>query len=242
MKAASLPAAVLFDMDGTLIDTEPWWGEAEAAYARRFSKNWTHEQAMAMVGRPIVVTGLALKDFTGSPETPQEIGDWIGAYVADKGRVGPLPFRPGALELLAALREAGVPVALVTSTFRPVVAPMLEGVPFDFDAVVTGSDVARLKPDPEPYLMAMEALGVTPEETVVLEDSNAGVQAGLAAGARVIAIPHMVPVPPEPGLSRVASIEQVDFALLAQILGGTAVDTLGESASSQSAGNEAAGS
>jgi HAD superfamily hydrolase (TIGR01509 family) len=108
-----------------------------------------------------------------------------------------VPWRPGAVELLARLRKHGVPCALVTMSYRRFVAPILDGLPGGtFAAVVTGDAVLRGKPHPEPYLKASRDLGVDPGECLAIEDSNTGARSAEAAGCTVLVVPNHVPVLP----------------------------------------------
>lgn len=204
-----LPAAVLWDMDGTLIDTEPYWVENERALVESFGGTWTHENALACVGNPLDVSARYIRANSPVDLPEREITERMQAGVMERMRES-MPWRAGARELLLALVEAGVPCALVTMSWRPMVDVLLEVLPEGtFSAVVTGDVVAAGKPDPECYLTAMQALGAQPAECVAIEDSSTGVGAALASGARTIAVPHLVEIPEQPGLARVATLTGV---------------------------------
>ncbi len=226
--ATAKPAAVLFDMDGTFMDTEPLWFRAELSYVRQFGCDWTQEQALEMVGRPLTWTGAQLVAATGSDDSPEEVVEFLSAeMVRTIGEIDQLPWRPGIEELLADLKLSGVPTALVSSSPLAMVAKVVERLPGGYlDFVLSGDEVENLKPHPEPYLKAAAALGVEPGDCVVLEDSASGVRSGLAAGTNVIGIPCMMEIPAEEGLSRVASAEELSVELLARIGGGEVVDEL----------------
>jgi len=199
-RARPLPAAVLWDMDGTLVDTEPYWIEAEHALAAEHGATWSHEQAMHLVGSDLLDSGRYIVDEMGLDLTPEQVVDRLLDGVV--GRVvEAVPWRPGARELLAALRREGVPCALVTMSWRrftdPVLAHLPEGT---FDAVVTGDAVSRGKPHPEPYETAARLLGVEPADAVAIEDSETGTRSAEAAGCTVVVVPLHVPV--EPGERR----------------------------------------
>jgi HAD superfamily hydrolase (TIGR01509 family) len=219
----ALPAAVLWDMDGTLIDTEPHWIAAETELVEAHGGVWTHEDGAAMVGNPMAVAVVALQE-RGVTRSAEEIAAFlngrVGAGVAAGG-----PWQPGAHELLLALRDAGVPMALVTSSFRVLAEPFARTVGL-FDVVVAGDDVTRPKPDPEPYLTAARLLGVPVEECVAVEDSRSGVASAVASGARVVAVEVMQPIEARPGLSRVRSLVDVGLDDLARVAGGDVLDTL----------------
>ncbi|MFD1722594.1 HAD family hydrolase [Amnibacterium endophyticum] len=194
MPVPKLPAAVLWDMDGTLVDTEPFWFEAETELMRRFGRTWTHDQARALVGMGLGDGARVLQEH-GVAMPVDEIVQWqtdhVSAHLEHE-----IPWRPGALALLAAVRDAGVPTALVTMSVRRMAQAVVAAVPFGgFDALVAGDDVERPKPAPDPYLRAAELLGVRIEECVAIEDSPPGLASAVAAGAAAIGVPHMASLP-----------------------------------------------
>jgi HAD superfamily hydrolase (TIGR01509 family) len=196
-----IPAAVLWDMDGTLVDTEPYWIASEFDLAARYGGRWTREDALALVGYDLIVAGRYIREHMGIDLTPEQIVDELldGVVARVRARV---PWRPGAMELLAALREAHVPCALVTMSYQRFVAPILEHLPPEtFRVVVTGDTIDQGKPHPEPYLTAAAALGVSPADCVAIEDSTTGVTSAETAGCRVLVIPNHVSV--APGVRRV---------------------------------------
>ena len=216
-----LPAAVLFDMDGTLVDTEPFWMSAEVDLAAAYGAAWTHQDALAMVGNPLPSCAAALRE-RGVPLADDEIIDVLCDRVA-AGVAAGIPWQAGAEELLHAVRDAGLPMALVTSSYRRLAEPFAAAVGL-FDVVVAGDDVRRPKPDPEPYLTAAARLGVDVAACVAVEDSRSGIASALASGARVLAVEVMQPVTAQPGLSRVASLADVSVAHLARVHGGEVLD------------------
>jgi HAD superfamily hydrolase (TIGR01509 family) len=132
---------------------------------------------------------------------------------------GDVTWQAGALDLLSALHRAGVPTALVTMSWRPLVDPVLAALPVGaFDVVVTGDEVDNGKPHPEPYLRAASMLRVDPTRCVAIEDSPSGAASAEAAGCAVLVVPHMVPVPDGPGRTSAASLEGIDVAALAALL------------------------
>lgn len=189
-----LPAAVLWDMDGTLVDTEPYWFAAETELVGRFGGTWTHEQAISLVGSGLRDGARVLQD-QGVRMTVDEIVGWQTDFVTER-LVAPLPWRPGALALLSSLREAGVPTALVTMSIRRMAEAVAAAVPFGgFDVVVAGDDVERPKPDPQAYLRAAELLGVDVTACIAIEDSPPGLAAAVASGAATIGVPHQAVLP-----------------------------------------------
>jgi HAD superfamily hydrolase (TIGR01509 family) len=192
-------AAVLWDMDGTLVDTEPAWVRAEFALAEKYGAPWTREQALRLVGNDLLESGRSIRAEMGLDLSAEEIVDLLNdAVVEEVRRV--VPWRDGARELLGSLREAGVPCALVTMSYARFVDPIVAALPpGTFEAVVTGDAVGRGKPHPEPYLTAARRLDVLAAECLAIEDSETGATSAGAAGCTVLCVPLHVPVPAAPG-------------------------------------------
>jgi HAD superfamily hydrolase (TIGR01509 family) len=181
-------------MDGTLVDTEPYWIAAEFALAEQHGGTWSTEQALNLVGRDLLDSGRYIREHMGIGLEPSEIVerllDSVVARVEEE-----VPWRPGATELVSELSEAGVPQALVTMSYRRFVAPVLAVLPDGaFDVVVTGDSVSHGKPHPEPYLKAARELRVEPGQCLAIEDSNTGARSAEAAGCLVLVVPNHVPV------------------------------------------------
>jgi HAD superfamily hydrolase (TIGR01509 family) len=186
--------AVLWDMDGTLVDTEPLWIETEHEMARKYGATWTEADALELVGNDLLDSGRYIKRRMGLDATPEAIVDELLAGVLVK-MTGDMPWRPGALELLESLAGSGVRCGLVTMSYDAFVAPILRHLPPEtFRVVVTGDQVGRGKPHPEPYLTAAAALGVRAEDCVAIEDSNTGAKSAEAAGCLVLVVQNHVPV------------------------------------------------
>jgi HAD superfamily hydrolase (TIGR01509 family) len=216
------PAAVLWDMDGTLVDTEPYWIEAEHALVAEHGGTWTQEDAHALVGNPLLVSAEYLRTRGGVDLSPEEIVDRLLAHVVS--RVGDhVQWQPGARDLLDELVSAGVPTALVTMSWTPLAdAVVAQLPPGTFTTVVTGDQVTHGKPHPEPYLTAARRLGVDPTACVAVEDSVTGLRSAEAAGVPTVAVPHLVPIPPAPGRLLVRSLADLDLAGLAAVVAGRA--------------------
>lgn len=186
------PSAVLWDMDGTVVDTEPYWMQAETELIASFGGTWSHEDALQLVGKGLLDSAGILQG-RGVEMEAQEIVDHLTDRVALRLRTEGVPFRPGAREMLADLRQHGVPTALVTMSLRRMAMDVVDLIDFDaFDLVVAGDDARRPKPNPDPYLQAAEQLGIDIVDAVVIEDSFTGVAAGMASGAVTLGVPHIV--------------------------------------------------
>ena len=206
--------AVLWDMDGTLVDTEPYWIACEFDLVAEFGGSWNADDAHSIVGFDLLDAAAELRARGGVGLEPTEIVerllDGVIAKVADE-----LPWRPGAPELLAECVAADVPCALVTMSWRRLADAVLRAAPEgSFVASVTGDEVSNGKPDPEPYLAAAAALGVNPAECVAIEDSPTGVAAARAAGCATLGVPHVVSVPPADGLVLADSLVGIDLQRL----------------------------
>jgi HAD superfamily hydrolase (TIGR01509 family) len=179
-------------MDGTLVDTEPYWIAAERPLVESYGGTWSHEQALGMVGLGLDDAAGLLQD-AGVRLARHEIVDRLTRSVMTSLTEEGIPFRPGARELLADLRAAGIPCALVTMSLRRMATTVADLIDFDaFDLIIAGDDVTRPKPFPDPYLQACAALGVAPEDTVAIEDSPNGLRSAIAAGTVALGVPHMV--------------------------------------------------
>jgi HAD superfamily hydrolase (TIGR01509 family) len=192
--AAETPDAVLWDMDGTLVDTEPYWIESEHEVVARHGGTWSDELAMNVVGFDLLDAGRYIREHSGIDVEPADIVEQLLDRVVRRVEEA-VPWRPGAVELLADLRDNGVRCALVTMSYRRFVDPILAVLPAGtFHAVVTGDAVTQGKPHPEPYLKAAAHLGVDPARTLAIEDSNTGARSAEAAGCTVLVVPNHVPV------------------------------------------------
>ena len=213
--------AVLFDMDGLLVDSEPLWFVVEREVAERLGAPWGEADQEALIGGSLERTVSYLLAKAGRPVIAgrEEVARWLVDGMARLVLGRGLPLQPGAARLLAALEAAGVPCALVTASSRAIMDAVLKVTRLSFGVTVCGEDVQRGKPDPEPYLRAAALLGVPPARSVVLEDSPTGIAAARAAGCPVIAVPS-VPVPPGPGLVTVESLEDVGIDLLEGVAAG----------------------
>jgi len=214
--------AVLVDMDGTLVDSEPeWFGLEREVFAHLGAgRDWTVADADALVGNALEVSARLMVERAGSRRDPADVVAWLVDGMVGRLRQG-VPLKPGAGDLLAGLARDGVPTALVSSSHRRLVDVVVAGLPpGSFAATVAGDEVARGKPHPEPYRKACALLGVHPSSTVVLEDSPTGARSGQAAGCRVVVVPDRAPLPAEHPWLEVGSLLEVTPGWLRGLLGG----------------------
>jgi HAD superfamily hydrolase (TIGR01509 family) len=210
------PAAVLWDMDGTIVDTEPYWFAAEFEIVEMHGGTWSSEHARALVGSDLLDSGAYIRKHGGVDKEPAEIVEMLLDRVVAQLRVA-IPWRPGARELLASVNQARIPTALVTMSWKRFADQVIDCLPPNtFSVSVTGDEVTAGKPHPEPYLLAAQRLGVDPRECLAIEDSPTGVRSALAAGCYVLGVPHVVDIPANLG----------DRLRLATSLVGISVDDL----------------
>lgn len=212
----TLPQAILCDMDGTLVDSEPYWEEAKIGLATRYGIPFTAADAAVLVGRSMMVTVEALQA-VGVPLSEEDILAALVDEVAERVHQG-IPWLPGAQEFLTRMAASGVPCALVTQAWQPVAKHIVDASNGVLQVLVSGGDVSHPKPHPEPYLLAADRLGVDPVHCVAIEDSPAGVASAEAAGAQVLVLPGMHPVDESPNRHPIPSLHDIDLAFLERIL------------------------
>jgi HAD superfamily hydrolase (TIGR01509 family) len=218
--------AVLFDMDGTLVETEELWGEAMAALAAQLGGVFSDAGRQRTVGTSMRVAMTILYADLGVSRTEEQLVDdarWVENETAALMTSRGMPWRAGARELLTAVRGAGLATALVTTTPRRVATIVLDRITAElgaspFDVTVCGDEVPARKPDPAPYRQAMAALRVEPGSSLVIEDSLVGVTSGLASGAAVLGVPSLQPLQPVPGLLLRSSLEGLTVPDLVDLL------------------------
>jgi HAD superfamily hydrolase (TIGR01509 family) len=211
--------AVLWDMDGTLVDSEPVWARAQIDLLTSLGAIWTVEDCVNLVGSDLSDALLAwMARIPEGAIEPEELAERIYGEVVSSLKEE-VEFRPGAVELLQALKAEGIPCALVSASYRVMIDAVLAHLPPDlYDVVVAGDEVNHGKPHPEPYLTAARELGVDPADCIVIEDSPGGTASGTAAGAFVIAVPQWVMIPDAPRRLVVESLEPFTPTALRDLL------------------------
>lgn len=216
-KQVTRPAAVLWDMDGTLVDTEPFWIAAEFEIVDRYGNGrWTDEHAHNLVGFDLRDTARYMRKHGEVDMDVDQLVNELMYRVIDKIENNPkVPWRPGARQLLKELREARIPCALVTMSWTPLAMAIVKRLPKGtFAEVITGDDVTAGKPDPEPYEEAARRLGVDPGDCIAIEDSPTGVRSAVTAGCQTIAVPNVVDLPRSKEYDLVSSLAAVDVPYL----------------------------
>jgi HAD superfamily hydrolase (TIGR01509 family) len=199
MNNQSFPDAVLWDMDGTLIDSEPYWLASESEFASSRNSTWGPEDGLGVIGMSLYESSKLLKARVGTDLEPQQIIDEITNGVLNRLDKS-IPWRPGARELLMLLRDNSIKTALVTGSMHRMAQRVAEAIGFDaFDIIIGGDDVSKGKPHPESYLTAAALLEVDPTHCVAFEDSLIGITAAEAAGTKAVGVSHIVEIPAQPG-------------------------------------------
>jgi HAD superfamily hydrolase (TIGR01509 family) len=212
MSTNNFPAAFLWDMDGTLIDSEPYWMASEGSLAKSYGGTWTEADAHATIGKSLYDSSAMIRERFGITDlSVQEVIDRMTNEVIENLKQN-LPFRPGALELLVELKKRRIKTALVTMSMRSMAQTVADAIGFQaFDVIVAGDEVTLGKPYPEPYLRAAELLGVEVRDCVALEDSNTGLQSAESAGAHTIGIPNLIPLPSRPTNKIIGSLTEINL-------------------------------
>jgi beta-phosphoglucomutase-like phosphatase (HAD superfamily) len=197
--------AVLFDLDGVLVDSEPWWNDVRIAFARAHGRTWTDDDHHAVMGANSHGWALIMRDRLHLDDVdPDEIERAVVAGVVARYRDMPPPVIAGAPEAVRRI-AARLPVAIASSAHPDVIAAAIDalGLHDVLRAIVSSDEVPHGKPEPDVYLVAAQRLGVDPARCMVVEDSINGVRAGKAAGAYVVLVPN-ASVPPGAGASDLA--------------------------------------
>lgn len=187
-----LPQAALWDMDGTLIESEPYWMLAETELVESFGGTWTQEDGLRLVGLGLLDSAHELQR-AGVDLQAGQIIESLTDRVIELVQTRGVPFRPGSRELLDEFFRAGIPNVIVTMSMSRLAAEIVSAIGSEkIQFAVAGDDVNRPKPYPDPYLLACEKLGVRPADAVAFEDSPNGAKSALAAGTVTIGVPLTV--------------------------------------------------
>lgn len=209
-------SAILFDMDGTIIDSEPLWLQAEIQVMAELGCHWDEQDQINCLGGPMERTEKYMQYRSGNVKPYGYFGQRLNEVMKLKF-VKDLELIPNALELITKSKEAGLKTALVTASGRELMNSALTRFPENsFDIAISRDDVANSKPHPEPYLMAAERLKVKIDKCLVLEDSMTGVRAGLDSGAQVVAISHIISIANEKNLRVISNLTEITFKQLVE--------------------------
>lgn len=217
------PGAVLFDMDGTLIDSEHLWLTAEQLVMTHLGGTWSPQDQLHCLGGPLerVIDYMLAK--VATQVAPDEAMELLLSTMEQLLRSSPLEWRPGARALLDETLSLGVPTALVTASWRRLIDAVEQAIDDDlgrkaFTLTIGGDEVENTKPHPEPYQEAAAQLGFDPADCLALEDSPTGAASALAAGCRVVAIPHIAAITEDPGIAQIDTLEGRTLSELWQLL------------------------
>lgn len=210
--------AILFDMDGLTINSEPQWLLAEQELTGEYGYQWTIEDQAYCLGGPLSKVGQYMSDLTEGAESGPYFHRRLVELMTEKVRTH-AEFMPGARELIEKLAVLKMPLALVSASPRSIVDAALTHIdkfiePMPFKITISADDVMRTKPDPEGYLLAAQIMGVTIRNSLILEDSLTGVSAARASGARVIAVPHLVKIDEDDQTRVIHSLEELSIEQL----------------------------
>jgi len=190
-----LPQGIFFDMDGLLVDTEPYWLQTERELMAEFGVHWQSEDQLFCLGGPMEKVGRYMSDLAERKQSPEWFASELIDRMAEKFTlISPMP---GISQLLSEISKNHIPAALVSASPRRLVDAVLASIPnHPFALSISADDVVRGKPHPDPYLKAATLLQVAIENSLILEDSPTGVTAARASGAWVVAVPHIAPIAP----------------------------------------------
>ncbi|HEY4536397.1 MAG TPA: HAD family phosphatase [Enteractinococcus sp.] len=223
---------VLWDMDGTIVDTEPYWFRAEAQLMSQWNVPWTEQDSMRLVGSALPVYAHVAQSAGVALSTREIIEQLLNSVISQTREA--IPWRPGARELLAQLRQAGIPMGLVTMSEAGLANEIVSQLPADtFCVQVTGELVAQGKPAPDPYLLGARLLGeqafvgetVDLRQIIAIEDSEPGVASALAAGLTTVGVPNIVALQPQPGLTLWPTLTGATIADLETLLAARQVES-----------------
>lgn len=202
-----MPAAVIFDLDGVLVDAEVWWDEVRQTWAAEHGRAWSQADQAAVMGANSLSWAGIIRERLELDLPDQQIVDEIVAAMVERYRTRGAPRIAGAVDAVQRLAATGLPLAIASSSHQAVIDAALNslGISNLFRVVVASDEVAHGKPAPDVYLLTARRLGVDPTGCLVVEDSLNGVLAGRAAGMTVALVPN-ASVPPAAGAREAASM------------------------------------
>ena len=214
---ASFFEAVFFDMDGLMVDSEPEWFQSEIEVTRPFGYTWTDQDQVACLGGPLSRVGAYMRDKCDGAESAEYFTQQLIDTQALKMR-GNTPTMPGALELVRELQGHGIKTGLVSASPRNIVDAVLDNLGHElFPFSISSDDVQQTKPHPESYLKAAEMSGTDISKCLIFEDSLTGMNAAIASGAYLIAVPHLVSMDESERVRVIHSLEQLSFPKLQEL-------------------------
>lgn len=216
--------AILWDHDGTLVETEPYWIEAELELAAKFDVTWTEEDALDCVGSPMRESARRMQA-AGVKMDIDPIVEWLVDRVDQLMDEKGILWMPGVQELFAQCAEENIPCAIVSNAWRKVVEKTASGLPAGVvKYMLTGDEMIVAKPDPWPFAHAAKVLGVKPDECIAIEDSLPGTLSAEAAGIPVLVVRGVLPVPPGKLRSRVTDLSEITLDHLRDIVNGAQLE------------------
>jgi HAD superfamily hydrolase (TIGR01509 family) len=216
--------AVLWDMDGTLIDSEPIWQEEELELARVNSIPWSEADSQNCIGGPISRVDSYMRERAPGRFKEAELSNKLIARIADRLSEG-VDFAPGAKVLIDEMISLNLKLGLVTASARVIVDAALPSIGHIFQTVVSADDVALPKPDPSGYIKAAADLGAPIEECLIIEDSPNGMRAAIASGGWVLGLSHGKELPRSPRARYVPSLDGVTFERICNLFGESQDDS-----------------
>ena len=215
--------AVLWDMDGTLIDSEPIWIHEETLLMRSIGVDWSESDALHCLGGPLERVDAYMRERSGHRHAPLELANELIERMISRLSSN-LSFAPGAESLLGEMYLERIPLALVSASTRRIMDSALKSIgPHFFQFTCSADDVKKTKPDPEGYLSAASHLGVSIERCLIIEDSITGMTAAISSGAYVLGLPHLTDLPIGDRVVHRQGLEDLDLDSLALLFQGVVV-------------------